>query len=292
MKMEVVETIAAVRERVARARSERRRIGFVPTMGALHEGHGRLMERAAAECGYVVVSIFVNPTQFDRPADYQSYPRDLGSDAAFCAARGVHLVFSPSLEEMYPQPQRTFVEVTALTDHLCGRFRPGHFRGVATVVSKLFGIVGPDRAYFGEKDAQQLAVVRRMVRDLDMPVEVIGVPTVREADGLAMSSRNVHLRPEDRGLALSLYRALLHAQGLIASGERDAARVAREAAKTIPSHAALRLEYLDVVDAEEMQPVEKIDRPVRVAGALWVGQTRLIDNVPCEVELAGQSQER
>lgn len=283
MKMEVVEAIAAVRERVGGARSEGRRIGLVPTMGAMHEGHGRLMERAAAECGFVVVSIFVNPIQFDRPSDYQSYPRDVASDADYCAGKGVHLVFSPSVEEMYPRPQRSFVEVTALTDHLCGRFRPGHFRGVATVVSKLFGIVGPDCAYFGEKDAQQLAVVRRMVRDLNMPIEVIGVPTVREADGLAMSSRNVHLGPEERGLALSLYRALRHAQGLVASGERDAARVVKEAAKIIPSQAAVKLEYLEVVDAEEMQPIAKIDRPVRVAGAMWVGSTRLIDNLFCEV---------
>ncbi len=279
MSAATIETIADVRERVAAARAARLTIGLVPTMGALHAGHGRLIEHARADCGLVVVSVFVNPIQFNQATDYETYPRGLQEDVTFCDRLGVDIVFAPGDREMYPTPQRAFVEVTELTDRMEGAFRPGHFRGVATVVLKLFEIVRPDRAYFGEKDAQQLAVVRRMVRDLNVPVTIVGVPTVREADGLALSSRNRRLRPDDRPRALARYRALESAARMIAAGQRDAATVKREAAATVPADPALRLDYLEIVDPDDMQPVSEIDGPVLVAGALWVGDVRLIDNV-------------
>ncbi len=279
MSTSVTETIAAVRERVAGARAAARTVGFVPTMGALHAGHGRLIEQARAECGFVVVSIFVNLIQFNQAADYQAYPRVLDEDVRLCDHLGVDVVFAPGDREMYPHPQCAFVEVGGVAEHMEGAFRPGHFRGVATVGLKLFEIVRPDRAYFGEKDAQQLAVVKRMVRDLDVPVTIVPVATVREPDGLALSSRNRRLRPEDRTRALALHDALQKAAELIAAGERDAAVVKREAAATVPRDATVRLEYLEIADPDEMQPVARIDGPVRVAGALWVGDVRLIDNV-------------
>src|SRR5271157_5719801 len=201
MSVEVVHTVAGAREAVARFRAAGKTIGLVPTMGALHAGHGRLIESARDECGAVVVSVFVNPIQFDRQDDYERYPRTLASDTAFAEARGADLVFAPEIAEMYPRRQRAYVDVEVLTEHLCGQFRSGHFRGVATVVAKLLNIVQPDRAYFGEKDAQQLAVIRRMAADLNLPVKIVGVPTVREADGLALSSRNQHLSAEERSVA-------------------------------------------------------------------------------------------
>jgi pantoate--beta-alanine ligase len=277
----LVDTIAAVRGRTADARRQKQAVGFVPTMGALHDGHARLIETARRGCDVVVVSIFVNPLQFDRPEDLEKYPRSLEADMARCDALGVDTVFAPGVNEMYPRPALCTVDPGSLAAHLCGRFRPGHFAGVATVVLKLFEIVRPDRAYFGEKDAQQLAVVRRLVTDLNVPVDVIGVPTVREDDGLAMSSRNQRLDPTERQLAVSLFRALETAQRQIASGVRDAAAVIREAAAAIPTDECLRLEYLEIVDPETMQPVTRIIGPVRVAGALWVGSTRLIDNILC-----------
>ncbi len=282
MSTAVTETIAGVRDLVAAARTAGRTIGLVPTMGALHAGHGRLIERAREDGGLVVVSIFVNPIQFNQASDYQAYPRVLDEDVRFCDRLGVDVVFAPGDREMYPHPQQALVEVTGVSDHMEGAFRPGHFRGVATVVLKLFEIVGPDRAYFGEKDAQQLAVVRRMVRDLNVPVTIVPVPTVRENDGLALSSRNRRLRPADRPRALALYRALQKAAALIQAGGRDAAVVKREAVATVPSEPALRLEYLEIADPDEMRPVARIDGPVRIAGALWVGDVRLIDNILVE----------
>lgn len=281
MSAEVAGTIARVRAwREDRRRAERR-VGFVPTMGALHRGHGRLIEVARRRGAAVAVSIFVNPLQFDRKDDLERYPRTLEADLKICNELGVTFVFAPSVDEMYPVEPRCTVAVKRLTDNLCGRFRPGHFDGVATVVSKLFDIVQPDDAYFGEKDAQQLAVIRRLVVDLNMPIEIVGVPTVREADGLAMSSRNTRLSPEERSKAIVLYRALREAERAIAEGERDARVVEQRAAAVIPSDASLRLEYLDVVDPVELQRVDTIAGTVLVAGALWVGNTRLIDNVTC-----------
>jgi pantoate--beta-alanine ligase len=275
----VIASIAALREHLAAKRHGA--VGFVPTMGALHRGHARLIDRAREECRHVVVSIFVNPLQFDRQEDLDRYPRAFDEDAFLCAAHGVDVVFAPSVGEMYPGPLACTIEVARLADHLCGRFRPGHFGGVATVVMKLLQLVQPDRAYFGEKDAQQLAIVRRLVKDLNVPVTIVGVPTVREPDGLAISSRNLRLDDEERRLAVGLYQALSEACRHIASGVRDAGAITSAAAAVVPQHEKLRLEYLEVVDPEEMQPVLSVSGPVCVAGALWVGSTRLIDNLLC-----------
>ena len=274
--MRAVHSIADLRGWLAQARHP---LGFVPTMGALHAGHGRLIDQARAVSASVAVSIFVNPIQFNRSEDYARYPRPLEADLAFCAARGVDIVFAPPVEEMYPRPQVTFVEVGRVADHMEGRFRPGHFRGVATVVLKLFRIVQPDRAYFGEKDAQQLAVIRRMVQDLNLPVEISGVATVREPDGLALSSRNRHLSAEERAIAPRLYQALCTAERRIAAGETNADAVKRAAREVLAEEPRMRVEYLEIADDAEMQPVECVAGPVRVAAAVWVGRTRLIDNV-------------
>ncbi len=278
MSARLISSIAELRERLEAARASRALIGLAPTMGALHAGHGRLIEQARRETDLVVVSIFVNPIQFNQAEDYNRYPRTLSDDVAFCSERGVDIVFAPPEEEMYRRVQRTFVEVPHLSQHLCGHFRPGHFRGVATVVLKLLNIVQPDRAYFGEKDAQQLAVIRRLVEDLNAPVSIVAVPTVREPDGLALSSRNRLLTPEQRRLAPALYRALRAAASLIARGERDAEKVKSAAREAL---APLTFEYIEIVDPEEMQPADPIAVPVLVAAAAWLGSVRLIDNVLC-----------
>jgi pantoate--beta-alanine ligase len=275
----LIESIASLRERLSGARRAGTAIGLVPTMGALHIGHARLIEQARRECQVVAVSIFINPTQFDRADDLARYPRTLAADRTLCDRLGVDVIFAPSIEEMYPSTPQCTVAVGPIADHLCGRFRPGHFRGVATVVLKLLEIVQPDRAYFGEKDAQQLAIVRRLVTDFNIAARVVGVPTVREADGLAVSSRNARLSPEERQSATALYHALQFADRQICDGATDAWSVEQAAAATIPDSPFLKLEYLEVVDSDDMQPVVRIARPVRVAGAMWVGSTRLIDNV-------------
>ena len=280
MSAELIESIGQFRDRLSIVRRSGATIGLVPTMGALHEGHRRLVERARVECQKVAVSIFVNPLQFDREDDLRRYPRTLHADHELCGTLGVDFVFTPSVEEMYPSPAQCTVDVGHLADHLCGRFRPGHFRGVATVVMKLFGIVQPDRAYFGEKDAQQLAIVRRLVADLNVPVRIVGVPTVREPDGLAVSSRNRQLGPAERQSATALFRTLQTAERQIGAGDTDPERVKRLAVAEIPpADPLLRLEYLEIVGPDDMQPVKLITGPVRIAGALWVGSTRLIDNV-------------
>ena len=281
MSAEVIETIAGVRAWTATRRRAGESIAFVPTMGALHRGHARLIEEARKAAGSVAVSIFVNPLQFDRKDDLERYPRTLDADVRICNDLAVDVVFVPSADEMYPAPPACTVEVRHLSDRLCGRFRPGHFAGVATVVTKLFQIVQPDSAFFGEKDAQQLAIVRRLAADLNIPVEIVGVPTVREADGVALSSRNARLTREERQLAPVLYQALRVAERAIAAGETDALAVERAAVAAIPQDAALRLEYLEVVDPAELQPVQTIAGPVLVAAAMWVGNTRLIDNLLC-----------
>ena len=279
MAAELIATIEHVRGRLSAARQTGGAIGLVPTMGALHAGHARLIERARAECRTVAVSIFVNPLQFDREDDLRRYPRTLDADREMLDRLGVDIVFAPPVEEIYPRPPECTIDVGRLADHLCGRFRPGHFQSVATVVMKFLGIVQPDRAYFGEKDAQQLAIIRRMVLDLDVDVGVVGVATVREPDGLALSSRNAHLAAAERQLAPALFRALQKADSLIAGGATDPGRVLPAAAAEIPEDPSLRLEYLEIVDPDDMQPVHQIAGPVRIAGALWVGSTRLIDNV-------------
>ncbi|MES1256578.1 MAG: pantoate--beta-alanine ligase [Acidobacteriota bacterium] len=280
MPAELVESIGYLRHRISEHRRTGASIGLVPTMGALHAGHARLIEQARVECGRVVVTIFVNPLQFDREDDLRRYPHTLDSDRALCDRHGVDIVFAPSVEEMYPAPPECTVEVGHLADHLCGAHRPGHFRGVATVVMKLFGMVRADRAYFGEKDAQQLAIIRRLVADLNVPIEVVGITTVREPDGLALSSRNRHLTPAERQSAVALFRALQQADRRILAGDGDPASVTRWAVSQIPpDDPSLRLEYFEIVDPSSLQPVTWIGGPVRVAGALWVGSTRLIDNL-------------
>jgi pantoate--beta-alanine ligase len=281
MAPEVITTIPQLRDRVRRARLAERRVGFVPTMGALHAGHRRLMDVARGECDVVIVSVFVNPLQFDRPDDLEQYPRTLENDVDVCAAGGVDMVFAPSMSEMYPSDPVCVIEVGRVADHLCGRFRPGHFRGVATVVMKLMEITQADQAYFGEKDAQQLAVVRRLVEDFNVPIAIVGVPTVREPDGLALSSRNQRLSADERRAAPVLYRALKVAEQLIRSGDGDVAQVEAAARQVIEDERAVRLEYLQIVEPREVQPVDRIDGPVIAAGAIWVGSTRLIDNVIC-----------
>jgi pantoate--beta-alanine ligase len=245
-------------------------------MGALHLGHRRLLEMARRETATVVASIFVNPTQFERPDDLDRYPRPLSRDLEICGEAGVDVVFAPTPAEMYPQTQLTWVEAPSLTEHLCGPGRPGHFRGVATVVMKLLQIVQPDRAYFGEKDAQQLAVIRRMVMDLNVPVTIVPVATVRELDGLAMSSRNQHLSPLERQTATALSRALFAARDLVQNGEKSPAVIE---SSVMPLLAGIRLEYFSIVDPETLQPVALITGKVLIAGAIWLGPTRLIDNL-------------
>ena len=280
MSLPVFHRVAELRRELAPRRDAGQVIAFVPTMGALHAGHARLIEAAAAASSCVVVSVFVNPLQFNDSSDFDRYPRTLEADAALCEAAGAQIVFAPSAAEMYAQPQRSFVEVEEITDRLCGAFRPGHFRGMATVVLKLFNIVQPKLAFFGEKDAQQLAVIRRMVADLNVPVEIVGVPTVREPDGLAMSSRNRHLSPEERQIAPALYEVLRGVAGELAGGAGEIAPLLAEAASQLEAR-GLRVEYLEVVGRDTMQPVERITGPALVAAAVWLGSTRLIDNVAC-----------
>ncbi len=276
--MEVVTSIKELRKRIFQEKREGRKVGFVPTMGYFHEGHLSLMRRARKECDFVVVSIFVNPHQFGPSEDYHRYPRDVERDKKLAKEVGVDLLFVPSVEEMYPEDQLTWVEVEELTNVLCGPFRPGHFRGVATVVAKLFNLVQPDVAYFGEKDYQQLQVIKKMVKDLNFPLEIVGIPTVREKDGLAMSSRNTYLTDEERQVALSLSRALKRAQELYESGEREVEAI-KEAMLNLLKKPDLKLEYLEILDADKLSPLERIEGKALVALAARVGGTRLIDNV-------------
>lgn len=250
-------------------------------MGALHAGHARLIECSVRDNPATAVSIFVNPTQFNNPSDLANYPRTLDADLKLCESLGVDFVFAPSLEEMYPQPQAAFVDVARVTQHLEGAFRPGHFRGVATVVLKLFQVFEPARAYFGEKDYQQLAMIRRMVEDLNVPVEIVAVPTVRESDGLAMSSRNRLLTPEHRAAAPALHRALQLAATKASQGVRDPAEIKRAALAEL-AHPLIRVEYLEIVDPVWVEPVAVVDGPVRIAIAAQLGAVRLIDNIAAE----------
>ncbi len=276
----VTKTISEVREQVAAARRAGRTIGLVPTMGALHEGHLSLMRRAREECGLVVVSIFVNPTQFVAGEDLERYPRDLPGDLRRCDEVGVDVVFAPEAEEMYPPGDSTWVEVTGtLVEGMCAPHRPGHFRGVTTVCARLFNIVGPDRAYFGEKDYQQLKIIERMAADLKFPLAIVPIPTVREPDGLAMSSRNVYLSSEERKAAAALHRGLRAGEEAFAQGERNAAEIVRAARRVIEAEPGVRLQYLELRDAETLEAVERVARPAVLALAAFVGRARLIDNV-------------
>lgn len=276
--MKVVKTIEEVREAVSGWRAEGLSVGLVPTMGFLHEGHKSLIVRAAAENDRVVVSDFVNPTQFGPSEDLESYPRDLNRDAALCEEAGAALVFNPEVDEMYAPDATTFVNMTGPSEDLCGMSRPIHFRGVCTVVSKLFNIVKPDRAYFGQKDAQQLAVIRRMVRDLNFDIQIVGCPIVREADGLAKSSRNTYLSAEERQAALVLSQAIKLGRDMAEAGEKSADAIVDAMKKHIEAEPLAKIDYVKAVDAVSVSPVSEMKPPVLVAMAVYIGKTRLIDN--------------
>lgn len=275
--MKTVKTVEEVREYIKDWRKEGLSIGFVPTMGYLHEGHLSLINRAS-ENDRVVVSIFVNPMQFGPKEDLASYPRDLESDSKLCEENGVDLIFIPEADEMYESDFCSYVDMSLLTEELCGLSRPVHFRGVCTVVSKLFNIVTPDRAYFGEKDAQQLAIIKRMVRDLNFDIKICGCPIIREKDGLAMSSRNTYLTEEERKAALVLSRSIELGKRLLAEGEKDAIALVRVMKEYIEKEPLARIDYLKAVDAESLKLVEKVDKAILLAMAVFIGKTRLIDN--------------
>lgn len=279
--MQVVRTKSEVRAAVAQARGAGQSIGLVPTMGALHAGHLALVERAVAECDFVAVSIFVNPTQFGPNEDLAKYPRSFEADVAQCTAAGAELIFAPGVEEMYAPDAVTTVQVAELTEGLCGQFRPGHFDGVTTVVCKLLNIAAPDRAYFGEKDYQQLVVIRRMVRDLDLPVQVIGCPTVREPDGLAMSSRNQYLSAEERAAAPALRAALLAGAERARAGATGS-EVERTVAEALATEPRFRPQYIRAVDPETLERLCNRGAPMVIAAAAYLGATRLIDNIKIE----------
>ena len=275
--MKIVGTVKEVREQVKEWKKQGLSVGFVPTMGYLHEGHKSLMDAARKGNDKVVVSIFVNPMQFGPTEDLATYPRDLDHDAALCESAGVDLIFHPEAEEMYEKDFCSFVDMTGLTEGLCGKTRPIHFRGVCTVVNKLFNIVTPDHAYFGQKDGQQLAVVKRMVRDLNMDIEIVGCPIVREEDGLAKSSRNTYLSSEERKAALILSKTVALGKEL-AKTEKDANKVVEAMKKNIETEPLAKIDYVEAVDALSMAPVEKLEGTCMLAMAVYIGKTRLIDN--------------
>lgn len=274
----LVKEINELRKLIKAWKREGFSIGLVPTMGALHEGHESLIRRAAAENDKVVISVFVNPTQFGPNEDYDKYPRNIDKDLELCRNAGAAIVFNPKPGEMYYENKSVSISVSNLTDVLCGARRPGHFDGVCLVVSKLFNIVTPDKAYFGEKDAQQIAVIRRMVRDLNMDVEIVACPIIREEDGLAKSSRNSYLSKEERKAALVLSRSLKAAGKLLINGERNAAIIKKAMIDAISRESLTKIDYVEIVDSESLESVERVDRDVLIPIALYIGKTRLIDN--------------
>lgn len=277
--MKIFRTIASIKKEISTLKQKGRTIGFVPTMGALHEGHVSLVRRARKSCDVVVLSIFVNPKQFGKNEDFSKYPRPKKDDEMLARREKVDIIFLPTEKIMYPSGFLTYVEVEQLGCGLCGPSRPGHFRGVATVVAKLLNIIEPHAMYLGQKDTQQAAILSRMVEDLNVPVKVIVCPTVREKDGLAMSSRNVYLSPEDRRKAPGLYRALLSAQELIRQGERRSANIMSHASSMIRQNVSDRIDYVECVDPRTLLPVERIERSCLIAAAVHLGNTRLIDNI-------------
>ena len=277
--MIIATTIAQVRAQVAAWKKEGLTVGLVPTMGYLHEGHASLVDEAVRQCDRVVASDFVNPTQFGPNEDLEAYPRDFDRDCALLEEHGCAMVFHPAVEEMYAPGAATYVEILSdMPKQLCGKTRPIHFRGVCTVVSKLFNIVTPDKAFFGQKDAQQLAIIRRMVRDMSYGIEIVGCPIVREADGLAKSSRNTYLSAEERKAALVLSKAVFLGEKLVREGETDADKLVSAMKACIEAEKLARIDYVSAVDAVTMESVHRIDRPVLVAMAVYIGKTRLIDN--------------
>lgn len=281
--MKVVKTIEEVRQQVKAWKREGLSVGLVPTMGYLHEGHKSLIERAVRENDRVVVSDFVNPTQFAPNEDFESYPRDIDADAKLCENAGADIIFNPDAEEMYTDAL-TFVDMNKLTKVLCGKTRTIHFSGVCTVVSKLFNIVTPDRAYFGEKDAQQLCVIRKMVRDLNFDIEIIGCPIIREADGLAKSSRNTYLSDEERKAALCLSRALNIGKEMILNGEKDTGKVISSVRAEIEKEPLAKIDYAEIVDFNSLEAIKTVQKPLLCAVAVYIGKTRLIDNFIMEQE--------
>lgn len=276
--MKIVKTIEEVRGLVKAWRREGLSVGLVPTMGFLHEGHQSLILRAVAENDRVVVSDFVNPTQFAPGEDLESYPRDIERDAKLCEEAGAAVIFHPEPSEMYAGDASTYVNMERLSEELCGKTRPTHFRGVCTVVSKLFHIVMPDRAYFGQKDAQQLAIIKRMVRDLNFDIEIVGCPIIREEDGLAKSSRNTYLNPEERKAALCLSKAVKLGQSLAENGENDATKIVQEMISLIQAEPMAKIDYVQAVNGITMEPVNRVEGEVLFAMAVYIGKTRLIDN--------------
>jgi pantoate--beta-alanine ligase len=276
--MLIANTIKEVREVTSSWRKQELSIGLVPTMGFIHDGHKSLMERARIENEKVVVSIFVNPLQFGPAEDYEKYPRDLEHDKKVCKEAGIDLIFVPTVSEMYPSRNFAYVDIEELGNGLCGAKRPGHFRGVCTVVSKLFNIVLPDRAYFGEKDAQQLAIIKRMVKDLNFDIDIVACPTVREPDGLAMSSRNSYLSSEERKAALTISKSLKLAKAALSGNEKNADSIKKIVCDELSRERLIRIDYVDIVNPDTLEPITQIDGPVLVAVAAFVGRTRLIDN--------------
>jgi len=279
LSLSLLRTARDMREASEAIRRQGLRLGLVPTMGALHEGHLALVAQARADCDVVVASVYVNPLQFGPREDFAAYPRDLERDARLLGGAGTAILFAPAEGEVHVPDHRTAIEVTGMQDVLCGRSRPGHFRGVCTVVAKLFQIVAPHAAYFGEKDAQQLRIIRRMTRDLHFDTTIVGCPTVRAEDGLALSSRNAYLSPEERRAAPVLSRALLAAAARVRAGERDVTRLVEGARSMIAAEPLARVDYVEAVDDETLGPVEILDRPVLLAVAVFFGRARLIDNI-------------
>lgn len=277
--MEVISKVAELQERIKRWKQAGLTIGFVPTMGYLHEGHLSLVREAKKRNDRAAVSIFVNPKQFGPAEDYNVYPRDFNRDAALLEKEGVDLIFYPGVEEMYPAGYKTYVEVEDLENKLCGRSRPGHFRGVCTVVLKLFNLIQPDEAYFGWKDAQQVIILKKMVEDLNLPVKIRPMPLIREEDGLALSSRNIYLNQQERQAALVLYRSLLLAEKMIKNGEREADRIREQMVNLISAEPLARIDYVEIVDPQTLEPLVTIDGDALVAVAVYFGRTRLIDNL-------------
>ncbi len=276
--MKIFTTIEDVREEIKQLKSGGQSIGFVPTMGFLHEGHLSLIRESVRKTQATAVSIFVNPTQFGPQEDFKEYPRDLEHDSGLLEKEGVDVLFVPAQEEMYPEDFRTYVEVHSLQDKLCGRSRPGHFRGVCTVVMKLFHIIAPDTAYFGQKDAQQAIIIKRMVRDLDLNIDIEVLPIVREEDGLALSSRNSYLNKEERKAAGCLFKSLQRAERMIGEGEKDPHRIIQEIKRIIQSEPLARIDYAEIVDLDYLDPLDKIEGDILIALAVFIGKVRLIDN--------------
>ncbi len=282
--MEIIKTIEGMRDFAEKAKSRRQSIGFVPTMGYLHEGHLSLLRKSKKENDLTVLSIFVNPVQFSPTEDFTKYPRNLKRDKSFAKKEKVDIMFYPSVDGFYPDGYRTYVQVEGMSDKLCGKFRPGHFRGVATVVLKLVNIIKPDRIYLGQKDAQQVTIIKRMLNDLDVPVAVRVLPTVREVSGLAMSSRNTYLTPAERLNASILYKALLHAKQIILEGEHHAETVTHEMRAMISISDSVKIDYIECVNADTLEKLDTLNGNILIALAVWFNHTRLIDNILVRVK--------